>query len=705
MYRRNSPQPLVADAVGWFLEHAPEAAADLCARCEEALSLSASDSKLSLSVHHHSAGGFFDAAERSCLVCGYLCGKLPWKAEYLSPKTLESKVPGAPFSTYSVRPNRIEFRLEWLGESYIPGKGLVWSFPYPLNGNASSEVVVDNPTYGLNVHFSTCTKPPAKRLPIPSSIGLAERAPQIIAWIHECERDHSICRSLKPAAAAYVPTRLLDLGTSKGSEVRLREAHECPSPCRYVTLSHCWGARKDWPPRLLMGNYQQMRDGLPKIPRTLLEAIDVSRLLGVRYVWIDSLCIIQDDPEDWRSEAARMAEVYSNSFCNIAATGSRNGSGGLYFQRNPRLEPPWTLYLKQPTSANARRAVISCDIPLDDEFGAAPLNSRAWALQERLLAPRTLHFGRKRLYWECCHSFTWEGNHQGARTVTQLNGSYQPAWVSPFIDVKLAFAALKLQSCQAETLQVQPVGREADAMSAALNLWEFIVETYCKCSLSKKTDKLIALSGIATSFQPLLQDDYLAGIWRSHGARQLLWKRSRGSSASDRDNDRAPSWSWASVDSPIVYPSLHHHSSDDYQAHIERHTFSGVDTARAPRASDFIEVRGKFERASLADRASGMSAGSRQLIVRSHRQVPTTVVLEMDVDEQDDVIDGDFPEYFLLALASYKQPSRNSRTVEGIVLERAYTSRVKDSFQRVGVFTREYDGEFLALPEKLVRIV
>ncbi|KAL1625155.1 hypothetical protein SLS56_007425, partial [Neofusicoccum ribis] len=232
----------------------------------------------------------------------------------------------------------------------------------------------------------------------------------------------------------------------------------------------------------------------------------------------------------------------------------------------------------------------------------------------------------------------------------------------------------------------------------------FIVETYSKCSLSRKTDKLIALSGLAKSFRPLFdEDDYLAGLWRSEGARQLLWKKSRHVSASNRDNDRAPSWSWASMDAPITYANPRQHApKDDYQARIEHHTFADLDPSSGPRASDFIQVRGKFERAFVADK----SFGSRQLHVRSSFQSPTSIQVIMDTDEHDDVFDEDSPEYFLLALVSYpKLPSRDSRTVEGIVLERAYTSRVKDSFQRIGVFTREYIGDFLALPDKLVLIV
>lgn len=156
MYRQDSPLSFDEDTSSWYLEQTPAGSKDLCDRCEEVLSLAASDSTSKASVHHQSAGSFFKAADGSCLICSYLYGKIPWKAECFPAEILEAIVPGAPFSTYSVYRTRLEIRLEWLGESYDPGKGLIWSLPYPLNRNAPPSFVSDRPTYNLDFQVSDC---------------------------------------------------------------------------------------------------------------------------------------------------------------------------------------------------------------------------------------------------------------------------------------------------------------------------------------------------------------------------------------------------------------------------------------------------------------------------------------------------------------------------------------------------------------------
>ncbi|OMP88650.1 hypothetical protein BK809_0005371, partial [Diplodia seriata] len=289
----------------------------------------------------------------------------------------------------------------------------------------------------------------------------------------------------------------------------------------YVTLSHCWGAtRMDGPLRLLQTNYATMRAGIANLPRTFLEAVQVARHLQVRYLWIDSLCIIQDSPHDWQTEVSRMGQIYGASHCNIAAAGSRNTAAGLYLEQNPRLQPPWRLYLRDAHSQAAKLMELSApSAPIGDEFAAAALTSRAWALQERLLAPRTLHFGRQRIYWDCGHCFTWEGS-SAPRTADQLSSSsYRPSWVTPLTDAKMSLASLLYQSRQHTALAVQPphddgkvispAGSNDDGPNASMVAmihaqWTAIVAHYTTLSLAKRTDKLHAMTGLAQLFQSLL---------------------------------------------------------------------------------------------------------------------------------------------------------------------------------------------------------
>ncbi|KAF9632499.1 Heterokaryon incompatibility [Lasiodiplodia theobromae] len=810
MYRQDSPLSFDEDTSSWYLEQTPAGSKDLCDRCEEVLSLAASDSTSKASVHHQSAGSFFKAADGSCLICSYLYGKIPWKAECFPAEILEAIVPGAPFSTYSVYRTRLEIRLEWLGESYDPGKGLIWSLPYPLNRNAPPSFVSDRPTYNLDFQVSDCKRSHIERNSVPSAIGLAERIPQIKSWLGECDGQHSICRSLK-SSSGYIPTRLLDVGSLKDPYVRLLESQECSAPCRYVTLSHCWGpTKREGPARLLQANYAAARTGITNLPRTFLEAVEVARHLQVRYLWIDSLCIIQDSPQDWESEVSQMDQIYANSYCNIAAAGARNTTGGLYLEQNPRLQPPWRLYLRDANSQAAKLIELSACAPFGDEFAAAALNSRAWAMQERLLAPRTLHFTRKRLYWDCGHSFTWEGCSV-PRTACQLSSSsYRPSWVTPLTDAKLSLASLLHRSRQHAALAVQAphddkipaLDDEPNALLTMIHAqWTAIVAHYTTLSLAKRTDKLFALAGLAKLFQSLLEassspspsplpspssqspapsspsppSSCLAetGILLTNPTtpsssttttplsthHQLLWRRARTARTNPlRDTDAviAPTWSWASLDNTsIVYPgsdsttstsSSNSSSSSstgaaawlasssgsicDYRATIAPMTAQAVPVrtswtgkaAEKKKPSAVLQVRGKVDRSFWRHavgierlggrRASGESGGGRRDFVHVEGRRRTELRIEMDVDEggdyaagggggysdDDDDDGGAFGELVFLALVAYKldptavKGRRDARVVEGLVLERAYTSRVKDSWQRVGVFACEYAG-------------
>lgn len=198
-----------------------------------------------------------------------------------------------------------------------------------------------------------------------------------------------------------LPTRLLDVNIEQGDAfIRLQESHMVDPNAKYITLSHCWGS--SLPVRLLQASYQQFCDHIPvsTLPRTFQDAIQFVRTLQIRFIWIDALCIVQDLKDDWLRESLQMESIYSYSWLNIAATSSADGHGGLFKIRN-RLLPArcqvnasWTghmpgLYICFDQSAWARRV----------EDGH--LNTRGWVLQERLLAPRNVHFAYDQIWWEC----------------------------------------------------------------------------------------------------------------------------------------------------------------------------------------------------------------------------------------------------------------------------------------------------------------
>ena len=153
-----------------------------------------------------------------------------------------------------------------------------------------------------------------------------------------------------------------------------------------MTLSHCWGAVV--PKKLTTDNYLSMLEGiaLSDLPATFLEAIQLTRRLGLRYLWIDSLCIIQDSSEDWGTESVRMFDIYRNSYLNIGAAGASDANGGLFSALDSGKAPPCVLTIG--TGENSRHIASEYEPKISlyrDE--QCPLFGRAWVFQELLLAP------------------------------------------------------------------------------------------------------------------------------------------------------------------------------------------------------------------------------------------------------------------------------------------------------------------------------
>lgn len=184
----------------------------------------------------------------------------------------------------------------------------------------------------------------------------------------------------------------------------------------YITLSRCWGTTR---PMVTTNksNYQELVDGMleTSLPKTFLDAVHIARGLGIRYLWIDSLCIIQDDLAGWEIESTKMADVYSGSFLAIAATRSVDCDGGCFSERqteggvktNTSLRPLETFKIEGcnqwlPFQISVREALSishqdACYPPLGSRTAAA--FHRAWCFQERLLSARVLHFHLDEMVW------------------------------------------------------------------------------------------------------------------------------------------------------------------------------------------------------------------------------------------------------------------------------------------------------------------
>ncbi|KAK3615313.1 hypothetical protein LTR56_026669 [Elasticomyces elasticus] len=353
-------------------------------------------------------------------------------------------------------------------------------------------------------------------------------------WIQDCEDNHPLCQQLKPSTRS-LPTRLIHLGdTSDTIKPVLHYSASLPAGTKYTTLSHCWRGLTFL--RLLLGNESAFRDAIPvlELSKTFKEAMEVTRRLGVPYIWIDSLCIIQDSEEDWRQEAARMGEVYQGSYCNIAATAAKDGRDGLFRKRTLLDVEPCRVQAAWAPPRNGTyfsKATYFCrDLgSWGSEVQDTLLLSRGWVSQEVVLARRTLHFGRKQVSWECVDKRACETYPD--RVPTTNKPALHPA-----------------------SLDLESIFRYYDGKFIEHELWKMVVQAYSRCDLTFKTkDKLVAISGLAQNLG-LPPDTYLAGLWRRGLEEQILWRVPKGERPcvpTGTAEYRAPTWSWASVDGPV----------------------------------------------------------------------------------------------------------------------------------------------------------
>jgi hypothetical protein len=227
-------------------------------------------------------------------------------------------------------------------------------------------------------------------------------------WVRDCSQDHSECARIEDID---LPTRLLDLGSVNGTR-DLKLAVTEDGKGQYAALSHTWGDRK--PPVTNLANFSDRLELLEcdRMPQTFQDAICTVRALGFRYLWIDSLCIIQDDRGDWDRECPRMTSVYQNAALTIAGPEAQDVFAGFLHPRSlqePAVELAVTLNNGQSGTLALFFSRTSSKYEPPRYFeGEDVLASRAWVLQERLLSQRILYFGRRQMYFECNSSLAAE---------------------------------------------------------------------------------------------------------------------------------------------------------------------------------------------------------------------------------------------------------------------------------------------------------
>lgn len=426
------------------------------------------------------------------------------------------------------------------------------------------------------------------------------------AWLSECVENHTGCAqpffSSTPGttttADAFVPTRVLDVGGSNQDRIVLVQNAPAGSP--YIALSYCWGPDPSGTVTTKKDNVATHMDpqrgiGLSTLPQTIQDAVLVCRRLNVRYLWIDALCIVQDDGDDWRREAAQMCNVYQRSHVTIAAhraSACQHGFlGAQEFGRNEHQSVFWTENGKSSDGTPPKKAKMILRAEHNDihSLPTAPLGSRAWTLQEVVLPRRILHFFDYEMAWEC-----------------QTTHRCECGETTGFDAPHLPMLGLGLRSLDDDKKKIK-AGGDVRSVIAKLN-WMSLVEQYSQRSLTRLSDKLIAMDGLARMVEgatmsrqggtsisrlpPLSLDNtvirpaYAEGLFVADFAQQLMWGVSQNNIAASSPLQpgppqptarrlspdlHAPSWSWASIDAPVGYSMIY---SENTESLIRVHDFS-----------------------------------------------------------------------------------------------------------------------------------
>ena len=387
-----------------------------------------------------------------------------------------------------------------------------------------------------NTTFRVCrSREPASARVIGSSMPEGDlasfRAPasihRVSSWLQQCEGSHAQCRRAKNSP---LPSRVVEV--DENGSVKLLETQGLAS--RYITLSYCWGTAH--PYLTTKGTLEANKLSIlaENLPRTLRDAIEFTRLLGFRYIWIDALCIIQDDVGDWRREAAKMCAIYENATLSLSIASSGSCDEG-FLDGKPQVEQ---VSIGTDTMAVGLRRQPGRTKAKMFQLDGCALEQRAWTLQERLLAPAVLHFVADTMIWECCAGCAFEDQ---AEIVPILTKSLEPRGI---VSWDILF-------------RIKPLLRAA-APEQASALWYHLAQKYSNRRLTRESDRHAALHGLATSFQRCKGAAHISGHWVDELHYELMWEPwlPAGERLKEFRNFRPPTWEWMVGGPRVRFPKL-----------------------------------------------------------------------------------------------------------------------------------------------------
>ncbi|KAH7305623.1 heterokaryon incompatibility protein-domain-containing protein, partial [Rhexocercosporidium sp. MPI-PUGE-AT-0058] len=330
-----------------------------------------------------------------------------------------------------------------------------------------------------------------------------------------------------------LPSRVLDVQDNTCGKLRPRLVVSKGRRGRYAALSHRWTTASEQF-CTTKDNLEQHMDGIEfeGMPRTFQDSIILCREHGIRYLWIDCLCIIQDSDEDWQNECRDMCSIFERSFITFSALRSGEHGGGLFHKRNMREQ---TLIRTRDGSLFGIRRGYTGLHALEEDLRSSSMGRRGWILQEKILSPATLHIGAVQMHWEC-----------KAMIVSEFWANFEIPGAG---ELKNIIREVQRPGCYSH-------------FDFHFTIWYFIIGHYSYMYLTFEHDRLAAISGLADRFSASYGTTYGAGIWLEDIHRGLLWMRGMSrvqraglphywpeniAATEEETAFHSPSWSWVSV--------------------------------------------------------------------------------------------------------------------------------------------------------------
>ncbi|KAE9362628.1 HET-domain-containing protein, partial [Stipitochalara longipes BDJ] len=460
------------------------------------------------------------------------------------------------------------------------------------------------------------------------------------------------------------PTRLIDLKRGK-----LINTQQQPGAFQYVALTHCWGPNMPeagmTKTRTLLSHMRSIE--FSKLPKSFKDALIITRGLDIPYIWIDSLCIIQDSREDWETESAQMGLIYSHAWCTIAASSAKSCHDGIHLFPQTRTYT-FDIILDGDQGRRVRVSISQPPPTWEKFYNSNPLNRRGWTFQERELSPRILHFSTDQMWWEC----------------RSMRAQEDP----PLEDDNVNEPATSIRR--------RGLDKDIWQTEARYNTWHKVVQDYSARTFTRITDRFPALSGLVSEMQAAHGGVYVAGAWRDDLLRSLLWRRDPKSMHSTMTRTlprrpteyRAPSWSWVAIDEAISYDLI---TLNRPQIDRLRPTTAQIESVSlVPAGSD---PKGRLKSGSMLVR--------RKLKLYTPSNVSRNMIFHFDFREEVDHL----PVYLLCLFESWLEDSHTGKGKWAWALALVMIEDPAPVFSRVGVVSNVLSEWFVDAMDVKIPII